>query len=229
MDKSPIAKLASLVLLLALLPVQQLHADCDDKRNPGMDWTGCKKINKFMDGSNFVGSRFDRANLTLSKLDDSDFTDASLVKTNMTRTSARNSRFVNADMNKAVGYRARFHSATVAKTNLSKSEFSRAEFNDAEISDTDWSKSELGRADFTGASLRNVEFDFTNLARALFADARLDNVNFDGAYTYLTRFEGVDLTRTQNLSQVQIDLSCGDQETRLPEGLTVPEHWPCEE
>ena len=93
MEKRLIAKLVTAGFLLALVSMQPAHAACDDKRKPGMDWSGCKKINKWMNDSNFAGSRFDGANLTLSRIEDSDFTGASLVKANITRTSATNSRF----------------------------------------------------------------------------------------------------------------------------------------
>ena len=60
----------------------------------------------------------------------------------------------------------------------------------------------------------------------MFSGAKLENVEFRGAYTYLTHFENVDL-RNVNLSQLQIDLSCGNLETRLPEGRWMPDTWPC--
>jgi len=63
----------------------------------------------------------------------------------------------------------------------------------------------------------------------VFSDAELKNIDFRGAYTYLTHFENVDLRATKNLSQIQVDLSCGNLETRLPQGRWIPDTWPCEE
>jgi uncharacterized protein YjbI with pentapeptide repeats len=202
-------------------------AGCYDDRAPGMDWSGCKKTNKMLGDSDFSGSRFDDAILLLSSLDNSKFKGASLVKTDMTRATARNSYFENADLTKSVGYRATFDRATLKDSTLTKSEYFRASFREADISDVDWSKSELGRVDFTAARLDNVSFRFSNLSRVVFADAQLEDVNFYGAYTYLTHFEGVDLSRVKNLGQLQIDLSCGNLETKLPEGRWVPDTWPC--
>jgi len=189
-----------------LASAQVAHAGCYDKKAP-IDWSGCKKMNKM--------------------LDDIDFTGASLVKTNMTRSSATSSRFHNADMTKAVGYRAHFERVELTNTNLTKSEFSRAHFDNAKIKDVDWSKAELGRADFSDAWLENVSFSFTNLSRVNFKNATLSGIDFKGAYTYLTRFEGVDLRKAKNLGQIQIDLSCGDSDTQLPEGRWMPDTWPC--
>ncbi|MCP4390087.1 MAG: pentapeptide repeat-containing protein [Gammaproteobacteria bacterium] len=188
---------------------QIVEAGCYDKRSPGMDWNGCKKINKM--------------------LDEIDFTGASLVKTDLSRSSATASHFQNADLTKAVGYRAKFDRVKLLQSTLTKSEFSRASFKNAQIENVDWSKSELGRADFSGAQLKNVSFIFTNLSRVNFSNAELSEVDIKGAYTYLARFQGVDLRGVKNLSQIQLDLACGDADTRLPEGSWMPDTWPCPE
>jgi len=93
----------------------------------------------------------------------------------------------------------------------------------------DWSKSELGRVDFSDARLKDVNFQFSNISRAIFSGASLSDVDFKGAYTYLTHFEGLDLRQVRNLTQIQIDMSCGNLETRLPEGRWIPDTWPCVE
>ena len=88
-------KQALLLICLALIvSVNQAYAKCSDKRAAGVDWSGCKKTNKMLDGSNFTGSRFDSANLASSSLDRGDFTNASLVKTDLTRGSARARVFI---------------------------------------------------------------------------------------------------------------------------------------
>ena len=52
-------------------------------------------------------------------------------------------------------------------------------------------------------------------------------LNFTDAFLFLTRFEGLDLSAATGLQQMQIDLACGDDKTKLPEGLKVPATWPC--
>ena len=221
-----------LILVLCLLflgSTQSAFAGCSDKRSPGMDWSGCKKTNKMLDDSNFAGSRFNNANLALSNLDESNFTGASLIKVDMTRASAMHSQFEDADMTKAVGYRAHFDHSQFVKTRLDKSEFSRATFIKAVIKDVDWSRSELGRANFSNAQLDNVKFEFSNLSRVQFANSQLNNVDFSGSYTYRTHFEDADLSRVKGLTQVQLEISCGNDKTQLPGSLSKPENWPCSE
>ncbi len=143
--------LLACVLLLFFAP---LEAGCYDRREPGMDWSGCKKTNKMLDDSDFTGSRFDDANMMMSSLDKSRFKGASLVKADLSRTTARYSYFEDADLSKSVGYRAVFDHATIKNSLLTKSEYFRASFREAKISDVDWSRSELGRVDFSGRSCK---------------------------------------------------------------------------
>lgn len=218
-----------LLVLLAIMGTQSSFAACADRRAPGVDWSGCKKTNKMMGGSNFSGGRFDDAILYDSLLDGANFSGASLVKTDLSRSSATRAYFENSDLTKAIGYRANFDGATLISSRLMKSEFSRATFRQANIVDVHWSRSELGRADFESARLQNVNFMFSNLSRARFGGATLDNVVFFGAYTYLTHFEDTDLGAVRQLSQQQLDIACGNEKTRLPPGLSRPDTWPCQE
>ena len=84
--------------------VNTAMADCDDKREPGVDWSGCNKMHKLLDDQDFTGSRFDGANLSLSKLDKSIFTRASLVKADLTRSSLDGATFTQSVLIKSVGW-----------------------------------------------------------------------------------------------------------------------------
>ncbi len=219
--------LIGLVYVITVMLMNTVEAGCYDKKSPGMDWSGCKKTNKMLDDENFSGSKFVNANLSWSNLDNSNFTDASLVKADLTRASFNQSNFSGADLTKAVGYRTSFNGAIFSETRMTKSEFSRASFEGAEISNIDWSRSELGRVNFLNAQLIDVSFEYSNISRAIFNGARLTRVNFSGTYTYLTHFENVDLRMTSELSQAQLEIACGDEKTRLPQGLKRPASWPC--
>jgi uncharacterized protein YjbI with pentapeptide repeats len=54
-------------------------------------------------------------------------------------------------------------------------------------------------------------------------------VSLNRAYLYWARFEGTDLSLVKDLTQAQLDTACGDANTKLPAGLTVPKTWPCGE
>ncbi|HRP12512.1 MAG TPA: pentapeptide repeat-containing protein, partial [Terricaulis sp.] len=65
---------------------------------------------------------------------------------------------------------------------------------------------------FSGADLTSAVARRGQFARANFARARLHQADFSGA----------DLRQARGLTQAQLNLACGDRETRLPRGLSVP-------
>ena len=104
---------------------------------------------------------------------------------------------------------------------------SRAILEQANLRGVDLKKADLSRAHFAGADLTDASFNFANVARTHFTGAKLDGVNMKGAYTYLMRIEGTDLSNTQGLTQDQLDIACGDDATGLPAGLAAAPDWPC--
>ena len=67
------------------------------------------------------------------------------------------------------------------------------------------------------------------LQRAALGEANLAGASFKRAYIYWARLEGVDLSKALDLTQAQIDMACGNAQTKLPAGLTMPSQWPCAE
>jgi uncharacterized protein YjbI with pentapeptide repeats len=89
------------------------------------------------------------------------------------------------------------------------------------------SKAELARVVFDKAKLAGVNFSFSNLARARLTGLDLAGANLTGAYLFLTQIGGADLSRASGLTQAQLDLACGTDQTKLPQGLNRPKAWPC--
>jgi uncharacterized protein YjbI with pentapeptide repeats len=65
------------------------------------------------------------------------------------------------------------------------------------------------------------------LSRAVIADTDLAGADLTGAYLYLARIAGADLSAAKGLTEPQLSVACGDAATRLPAGITAPSHWPC--
>jgi uncharacterized protein YjbI with pentapeptide repeats len=87
----------------------------------------------------------------------------------------------------------------------------------------------LGRAEFADAEISGAKFSLANLARADFTKAKFSApLDFADSFFFLTRIEGLDLTTATGLAQWQVDMSCGDDKTKLPGGLTAAESWPCQ-
>ncbi|MEM9105231.1 MAG: pentapeptide repeat-containing protein [Pseudomonadota bacterium] len=205
-------------------------ASCSDGPREGVDWSDCRKRNLILRGTTLTDANLADTDLTSTDLRDANLDGANMVKDNLLKAHLDGSTLIGTDLEKVVGYRSRFHDTDLTDSDFEKAEMQRADFTGATIHNVNFDRSELGRVTFTGASLNNVNFDFAILARADFRDARLDGpINLTSAYLFLTRFEGQDLSDATGLVQAQLDLSCGNSETVLPEGLTQPSSWPCSE
>ena len=205
-------------------------AGCSDGPREGVDWSECRKRNLILQGTTLTDANLATTDLTSTDLRDANLDGVDMTKANLLKAHLDGSSLKGADMEKVVGYRSRFNDTDLTDADFEKAEMQRADFSGATLHNVNFDRSELSRVIFTGASLNNVDFDFAILARADFRDARLAGpVNLTSAYLFLTRFEGVDLTNATGLVQEQINLSCGDADTVLPEGLSQPSSWPCSE
>ena len=134
-------------------------------------------------------------------------------KTNFTRVDA---------------YRTSFAGVSAQGAVFTSAELQRADFTGANLTGADFQKAELGRVDFSKAILAGTSFPMANLSRALLQEATFQGpIDLTGAFMFLTRIEGIDLTKATGLQQTQVDLACGDANTKLPAGLKAPASWPC--
>jgi uncharacterized protein YjbI with pentapeptide repeats len=104
----------------------------------------------------------------------------------------------------------------------------RSNFTNAVLVGVDFTKADLARGDFNGADITSTKFAYANLARADLSKARFTGpIDFSNSFFLLTRIEGLDLSGATGLVQWQIDMACGDGNTKLPAGLTAGANWPC--
>ena len=85
-------------------------------------------------------------------------------------------------------------------------------FSGANLRFLEGSASRFSRANFTGADLSEA-----SLVGSYFGGARFTRANLTGA-----NLSGSDFSSATGLTQAQLDTACGDADTRLPSGLTVP-------
>lgn len=74
----------------------------------------------------------------------------------------------------------------------------------------------MSYANFSGATFRGTDLSGANLAHA-----NLDGADLTAAHLSITSIKGTDLRRVRGLTQAQLDVACGDAETRVPAGLAV--------
>lgn len=128
--------------------------------------------------------------------------------------------------------------ASCSGCNLFQGSFSGLEANGLNLSrarlrQSDMSVVVMNRTRFNNADLRDVEayggvfsssnFSGANLTNASFVGAYLDGANFSGAVLNGTNLSGATLTRATGLTQGRLNHACGDESTRLPRGLTIPQ------
>ena len=219
---------AGLALAAFALPHQAAAADCRSAPAPATDWQDCNKSSIMLGGSdlrdsNLVGVDFSATDLRGSVLDGSNLEKAKLLRSSLADASAANANFSRVE-----AYRTNFSGIRAKGANFTSAELQRADFNGADLEGSDFEKSELGRASFRGALISGTNFAHANLSRADLSQARFAGpIDFTGAFLYLTRIEGIDLSAAKGLKQEQADQACGDHDTVLPRGLKPPANWPC--
>lgn len=151
--------------------------------------------------ASFAGADLESADLEGTDLDSAGFRNACLRKAVMR----------DADMEDAD-----FRFAYLGRTDLRSPFLTRADFSFASLHGADLRGADLSGADFRGASLRCFAAHKKELS------PRIDCANLEGALLRGVRFEGADLEHVHGLTQAQLAEACGDAETRLPSGLSLP-------
>ncbi|MGB3811445.1 MAG: pentapeptide repeat-containing protein [Parvibaculum sp.] len=160
-----------------------------------------------------AGANFNKAYLRLASLQDADLRKAQLTRADLTGTRLARANLEGADLSHA-------NAAGIDLTgaNLKGADLSHARLDAALVENADFTGAKL-----VGANLRLIEyvkgvkFRDVDATGAIFRYASLRGVDFRGA-----NLSGADFTRAWGLSNEQLALACGDDKTRLPDGLVIP-------
>lgn len=218
-----------LLSILALtISSPAMAAYCDSTPEPGLDWSECTKKNLMLTSSELEGANLAGADFSLTDLSDSNLASANLEKATLVRAWLAGAKAEKANFAHVEAYRSSFANIVANGASFVGAELQRTDMSGAQLTGADFSKAELGRVNFKGAVLTGAKFSVANLSRANFNGATFEGpIDFEEAFMFLTHIEGVDLSAATGLHQTQIDLSCGDEKTKLPEGLKTPTTWPC--
>ncbi len=221
------------VLLLAAATIgatasAAFAADCSSTPTAEIDWGGCNKKQLMLQGADFLKANLADADLTLTNLSGTDLTSANLEKATLVRAWFTGAKLGKANFAKVEAYRAGFEDVFAEGASFAGAELQRANFSGAKLAGVNFEKAELGRANFNKAVLTGASFSLANLSRADLSDSTFEGpISFDRAFMFLTHIDGLDLSAATGLEQAQIELACGDANTKLPSGLTAPKSWPC--
>lgn len=223
--------LVAFAVIATLFGVREAAAvDCRAYPTPGVDWSNCKKRLLMLDNSNFEGANLSGVDFSMTDLSRTNIRKTNFSKAMLVRASLAGADAQGANFERAEGYRSNLSGISASGASFVSAEMQRANFSDADLTNVDFTKAELGRAVFYKAKLANTRFALVNLSRSTFHNADISGpIDFTDAFLFLTRIEGVDLSKATGLEQDQIALACGNDQTKLPEGLQKPEKWPCED
>ena len=126
------------------------------------------------------------------------FRDATLIE----------AKLISANISHADLHRADLTNGDFSNSTFNYSEIISADAVGARFINADLSNAHLTHSDFTNANFTNANFEKTN-----FGDAVLTGAAFSGA-----SFRGADISAVQGLTQTQLNLACGNTETKLPNG-----------
>jgi uncharacterized protein YjbI with pentapeptide repeats len=182
----------------------------------------------------------ERADLQGADLRGAALDEANLFRANLKRANLRGSYL----------RRAALHGAILEKTNLRFAQLERAELPEARLQGANLQRANLQRANLFGANLQEadlqeadlqrVDLQEANLQRANLQEARLQEArlqganlfgaylqgaNLQGAYLQGTYLQGANLQAVQGLTQEQLERAVGDEDTELPEYVSVPAAW----
>lgn len=219
---------AAMTVLLAFGAGPALAADCGAYAAAGVDWQECSKNNLMLGGSDFSGANLSGTNFSGTDLRDTNLEGANFEKAVLVRSSLAGAKAGKANFARIEAYRTSFAGIAAEGASFASAELQRADFSAAQLTGADFEKAELARANFGKAVITGSRFTLANLSRADFSATSFEGpIDFTDAFLFLTRIEGLDLSAATGLEQWQIELACGNDQTKLPAGLSVPATWPC--
>lgn len=203
-------------------------ADCRADAAPKIDWSSCTKKNLMLGGSDFTGANFRDADLSYTDMGNTTLTASDLEKATLIRTWFTGARLDKANFARVEAYRSGFQNVFAQGASFASAELQRATFDGADLRYASFHKADLSRATFDQTILSGATFAYANLSRADLSKANVQGtLDFRRAFMLLTRIEGLNLSGAAGLDQSQIDMACGDGETKLPKDLKTPSSWPC--
>ncbi len=173
----------------------------------GVDLSYARMNHAFLAGSRLRRANLEGATMTRVDLESVDASNSLFRSANLAGAHLEQSYLVDADFEAANLNGAYLSESTLHCANFSKARLFGAKLQGAFMDATNFSGADLRRASLVGAYAKRANFNATNF----------ENANLTGAV-----FWGSNLSTAIGLTQEQLNAAVGDEETLLPEGLTIP-------
>jgi uncharacterized protein YjbI with pentapeptide repeats len=190
-----------LLAALAIFIVSNVFAktpNCNESAAPGVDWSGCIKIE----------AKLNKADLRVATLVETNFTKAELIEADL-----RGAILYKADLRMADFSHAKFRGAILKEAKLMrkafKADFSWATLDEAELNYIDLEQANLSHASLLKAKtfrakLADANFTHANLTDADFFQALVNNTNFKHATLINTDFYRMFLDGSSDFSHANL-------------------------
>ncbi|NBD33508.1 MAG: hypothetical protein GVY17_11205 [Cyanobacteria bacterium] len=147
----------------------------------------------------------------------------------------KNTDLTNANFKRAFFWKVNFEKSILEKANLKGAMLRDANLKGAILFNSNFERANLKAANLEGVDLRIVKLKGTVLTKSILKDSLLNKANLEGAFLINSNLEkanlekanleGADLSEAINLKQEQIEQAKGDEMTKIPDYLKMPEHW----
>ena len=192
----------------------------------------CDLSNKRMNGvklknANFSGSIFNNSNLSGGNLDGSNLTGSHFRKALLYSVEGKNVNLNGADLQDATLTEAKLAESIFIGTNFRRADLTRGEFQDGDFRKTTFERATATDVNFQNGNFAEARLDHINLNKATLDGGNFTNVTFGNAILLdatmmASDLSDADLSMTQGLKQDQLNAACGNANTKLPYGLSVP-------
>jgi len=192
----------------------------------------CDLSNKRMNGmklknANFSGSIFNNSNLSGGNLDGSNLTGSHFRKALLYSVEGKNVNLNGADLSDATLTEAKLAESIFIGTNFRRADLTRGQFQEGDFRQTSFQRATATDVNFQNANFAEAKLDHINLNKATLDGGNFKGVTFGNAILLdasmmATDLSDADLSMTQGLKQDQLNAACGNANTKLPYGLSVP-------
>lgn len=211
--------------------INKWRSENPDKR---LDFSGAHidqsttKIELASGEDGFFLSTFYNLDLSYSIFDRATLKWPTFSKCNLDNTSFKNTIFDSCSFRKCSLKEIDFKATKHLSIDAVRSDFSKSSFQNKNI------HSIFEECIFQNANLNNTSFDFSNLSKCDFSNANLEGATFyraemNGVILLGANIKNANFAYSKLLSQEQIDLAHGNDETVLLSRMKRPKHWSEEE
>lgn len=147
------------------------------------------------------------------------------------QTPAQNEAARKATADRIAGGEKACSGCDLFQVDLSYQDLDGRDLSGARLRQADLSLSTFDHSKFAGANMsvvnafgiraEHADFSNVNFEDAVLVGGWFGGSKFDGAKFSNANISGADLSSAHGLTQLQLNLACGDAGTKLPKGLTV--------